>query len=194
MRNFFCSHESSSSYSPKQFGFAKLTHTIVSFSSSNTLWVRRWTIVLLSLSSPLDIITPSPLFIHPSIPLYSSLIIICGARRRPLVSLGCFPDSRGCAWWWPLRLGTAAWCGLWAGWHSWKAPSRPGGHRPFVERRWCCQSESRMKSAGSWCQGDHWMRLCEEGWWVGKDNRSAIWLCYKSIFIYHPSLQTEETT
>lgn len=109
-----------------------------------------------------------PLLFSSIHPFHSFTVTICGARRRPLVSLGCFPGSRGCAWWWPWRLGTAGWCGLWAGWHSWTAPSRPGGRRPFVGRRWCCQNESRMKSAGSWCLGDHWMRRCEEGCWVGK--------------------------
>lgn len=96
---------------------------------------------------------------HPS---PSFAVTICAARRRPPVSLGCFPGSRDCAWLWSWQLGTAGWCGLWAGSRSWTAPLHPGGHRVFAGTRWCCQNDSRSKSAGSSSLGDRWMQRCEE--------------------------------
>lgn len=165
-----------------------LPHTKLCPSAPQTPRGSRIELLHPSLFSPLDVISPPPLFMqpsfHPSIQLHYFAVIICGARRRPLVSLGCFPDSQGCAWWWPWRLGTAGWCGLWAGWRSSTAPFHPGGHRLFVGRHWCCQNESRMKSAGSWCPGDHWMQRCAEGWWVGKNNSKAMRSCDNTSLVW----------
>lgn len=128
---------------------------------TSLLNVSCWTKLFLRPFSPHDLTHSS---FQLSITFHLFTVIICAAKQRPLVSLGCFPGSPGCAWWWPWRQGTGGWCGLWAGWCSWKAPSHQGGHRLFAGRHLCCQNESRMKSAGSWCLGDHWRQRCEERW------------------------------